>query len=196
LSRTGLLMLVSFTLSLALLSRVPLKKRFYYLVVSIVLILFILFIASETDILELYKHRLTSEADLQSGLSRLYETYAGLYYLITEFPISLIGMGFGVSGIWEFFHNYYPITQGFEPRIHNTYISLLVENGLLGFLIFIYIIYRNLKWLLYSQDDRRVLYISLYTSVLVGSNFCWTPYFLPFYITVFYLPYMLKYRVK
>lgn len=177
-------------------SKYSISRKLYILTVFTIIIFALLFIAHKAGTLEIYlaslEYRFFSESEVRGGLSRFYETLAGLNYLVSEFPVSLLGMGLAASELTSFFAKYYPITQGFEPRIHNTFISVLVENGLIGFFIFIYMLYRNSKWILTSEDSRKPFYIALYVSTLVGSLFIWNLYYLPFYIVIFYIPRILR----
>ncbi len=73
-------------------------------------------------------------------MSRLFESIAGFNFLIKEFPFSLVGMETGSSENLLIFEQYYPQDAPLIARIHNTYLSILVENGLIGFLLFLYLL--------------------------------------------------------
>jgi O-antigen ligase len=195
-SRSGILTFLLYLTFLFFLYPIKFKKKFLAFIISLIIISILLIIFSPTTyfdiIFDAYKYRLTSESEVIGAMSRLYEIIAGFNYLFEEFPFSILGMGYSVSEIGEFFKNYYLVSAGIEPRIHNTYISLLIENGIIGFFLFVFMIYRNFRWLINFNYSIKSFFIPLYIATLFNSLFLWNLYFLPFYIIVFHIPSLIK----
>lgn len=193
-SRSGFLSLVIFFFTFAIVSR-RWKESLIALMFTTLPIVLYFYINQEmlARVLSFLEYRLFSDAEVQSGLSRIKEIEAGLSFMASHFPVSLLGMGYASSEITAFFENYYATDAVIKPRIHNTYISILSENGILGCLIFLYILFRNYKYVMSLEDkDKKGLLLALYFSSLVSSMFVWNLYFLPFYIITLWIPKLAK----
>lgn len=137
--------------------------------------------------------RFFSESEIAGGMSRLYEILAGCNLFFSEFPLSIIGVGTGSTETHSFFSKYiHYYTINIEPRIHNTFVSILVENGVVGVIIFVFLLKRNYDYINKYGSKYKPFAMSLFFGLLVSSAFVWNLYFLPFFIGVFYIPRLLS----
>jgi hypothetical protein len=142
-------------------------------------------------LLQFIEWRFFSESEVQGGMSRIYEMLAGINNIAEYLPLSLIGCGLGSTEVTSFFSSFFPTYASITPRVHNTYFSVLVENGILGFMLFIFILYKNFK-ILFRLKNKYPEFFALFIASLINSLFIWNLYFLPFYVIVFYIPILLS----
>lgn len=144
-----------------------------------------------SNLMAFLEWRFLSESEIQGGLSRLKEIEAGFNFLLSKFPFSLLGMGYASSEVHSFFKDFYPLDSLIQPRIHNTYVAILIENGIMAFIVFIILLIK-IFITINSNKQYRKYFLPLYLSALTSSLFIWNIYFLPFYISVFWIPFLIK----
>lgn len=195
-SRSGYLASVIFLITFLLLSKNRAKVFSLFLIVCFV---FSIFILNQKELFEkvlrFLEWRFFSESEITGGMSRVYETKAGFNFFVSEFPLSLAGMGIGSSEITDFFSKYYDNAAVIHPRIHNTFASILFEQGILSFIIFFIILVKNFNLLIKNKEVYRY-FMPLYLATLVSSLFIWNLYYLPFYIAIFYIPYLAHKEIR
>jgi len=195
-SRSGYLASVIFLITFLLLSKNRTKGFSLFLIICFV---FSIFILNQKELfeklLQFLEWRFFSESEIIGGMSRVYEIKAGFSFFVSEFPLSLTGMGIGSSEITDFFSKYYDNASVIHPRIHNTFASVLFEQGILSFIIFFIILVKNFNLLIKNKEVYRY-FMPLYLATLVSSLFIWNLYYLPFYIVIFYIPYLAHKEIR
>lgn len=120
-----------------------------------------------------------SRGDTLSSNSRLIEIERGVSFL-REYPRFLFfGLGFGFTD-----NSYWYVSQPFW-RIHVTYAAMIVENGFLGTLFFILLLYpkfifKNLRLSYYTKN------LDILLPIFISSATIYTLYLLPVMIILFY----------
>lgn len=189
-SRSGYIATILFLLVYLLSKKRSIVYYIKFIFIFIMLLVFVSYIVVSLNIFEsiiaMLEWRFTSPDEVKSGFSRVNEIMAGINFLSEKFPISLIGMGLGTSEVNSFFSMFF-INTDLTPRIHNTYVSVFIENGILAFILFVYIITHGLKRVKKSNYSAYVY--PVYIANLVLSIFVWQLYFLPFYL-VLIIPYL------
>lgn len=143
------------------------------------------------NLLKFLEWRFLSDSEVESGLSRFKEIGAGINFLVANFPLSLLGMGYASSEVHSFFKNFYSSDSLIEPRIHNTYAAVFIENGIMAFAVFALLLFKIYRLIIANKLYRKY-FLPLYFSTLTSSLFIWNLYFLPFYISVFWIPFLIK----
>ncbi len=193
-SRTGYISLIGFFVTLLVYEKrhiITLKNVLKFCCLIFLILFFVNYLGWD-NFISFIEWRFFSESERTGGISRFYEIKAGINLFLTEFPKTLLGTGIASTEVTDFFAKYYTDDIGIQPRIHNTYISIFVENGPFGLFMFLYLLRRSLLYIKYYGADYKAYYMALYVSCLISSMFVWNLYYLPFFIGVFYLPFMLK----
>lgn len=125
-----------------------------------------------------------SNNDYGSAMMRFSEMYNGLN-IIAIYPLALfIGIGTGSTTMVKWFSKF-AVNDDYITRIHNTYVSVLIENGILSLIVFIMLIIFILRLLTKSKNEYKYIYFSLLSSQLIMSGFIWTIDFIPFWISIY-----------
>jgi len=200
LSRSGIIALLSFFITYFILSIINIIKNPKKFVPNLQIML--IFVASllifsilpiKNIVLNIQtRFTLESLSDLGSAQLRIEEIKAGLS-LIKEKPyLILTGIGVGATNDIVWFKDYFGNTAPFPVRIHNTSVSLIVENGLINFIIFLGIIITSFFYIFkYKKFDDKNLYIPilcLIIACIILSQFIWTVYFLPLWLSLVTYP--------
>jgi len=134
--------------------------------------------------IELMIERFTGEKGAGSIGSRYYEIMAGIN-LLADNPISVIfGTGMSISGS-EIFPDFYRGIGGMGTRIHNSYSSMIIEDGLFTMFSFIYFISYTLKKIFLLKDDFKYVMLAFMTFILIFLSTIYLLYFLPFWLALF-----------
>lgn len=195
-SRSVYLSLLVYFISLFYIGRRDYIKKFskYFSIIFLTMIIFIYLSVNRYGIFNLdriisfLEWRFFSKSEIESGFSRLNEIVAGINFMTSEFPLSLIGTGTGSTEVHAFYSQYYITFTLIEPRIHNTFFAVLIENGIVGFLLFIFLLYRSFMRVRKHDSKIKPYSMALFLSFLASSMFIWNLYYLPFYIAIFYIP--------
>ena len=119
------------------------------------------------------------QGDIRGEINRI-----GLQAFFSDNSFYLFGLGYGNSDPIPFYQITHYVN---EFRIHNTYISVIVEQGFVGLIFFIILLFYCGKKILFSKNKYKIIKIGLFVSLLVNiySIFCLS--FLPFWFAFFFL---------
>lgn len=171
------------------------KKNKLILTLKTILILMLIFvliysfnIINIKDQVNYVLSRFFSEAgssDYGSAYMRIIEIKNG-FKLIRKNPMTFfLGSGIGTTSLTEWYSNF-SINASFRTtRIHNTIIGILVEQGIIGLIIFIYFNFYLLILIWKKNNLNKFLFLGFLFGQLVISLFVWTVTFTPFWISFF-----------
>ncbi len=158
----------------------------FIIVITIVLINF-----TVLDITGQFEYLMTriifekGSSDWDSSMMRINEIVMGIN-MVKERPITLlVGSGIGSTDMLDWFVLYCDNLAFETSRIHNTYLSVLFEQGIISLLVFIYLILYVIYKILMNNNDMKYLYLGILLSQLAISTFIWNLTFTPFWITFF-----------
>jgi O-antigen ligase len=150
-----------------------------------VIIFFILVNKYFFEAIELLFERFTNSEGLTSLESRKWEILAAIN-MLSAHPITIIfGNGTGITSSSIFITFYNGLGGGLGTRVHNAYFSLIVENGIISLLIFLYFAFYILKkiFLLKNEFKYVILGFFIFTLFFLGAIYLF--YFLPFWLALF-----------
>lgn len=120
---------------------------------------------------------------LESGSdSRISQLYGGFNILRFHPEYALLGIGIGNSN--PAVHDYRYAGYVTDTRIHNTFISILVEQGVISFVLY-FIMYIYQGHLLIKK--RRYISLGLMIGTLLSINTIYVLCFMPYWIITFYI---------
>ena len=166
------------------------KKKLIYLFLAITL-LFVLYANNKEaywSIYDLVNSRIeTRENDtLEGGFTRRLQLSFDNLSDQTHKPLDLL---FG-SGISTTLQKNYSVLK-IDNRDHNTFTSVLSEQGLICFMLLLMFLYNKFK-LIMTQSSKPVYEITFFVGCILYMMSVWTEYFLPFWFFLFYCPATLK----
>lgn len=169
-------------------------KGYLHLLKSLIMIIIVTIFIYNFDLMNIKSNfsylveriLMKSSNDSGSAMMRFSEARNGLN-LMKENPISLIlGNGTGVTTNINWFSNYVVSLISHVTRVHNTYMALLVENGILGLFTFLLTIFTPLILTIKNlKNDYKYIYIGLGFSQIAIAFFIWNIKFIPFCISFF-----------
>jgi len=186
-SRGGLLALLSFLLIEMIMNikniRIHFNAKIIKYIIFIIIILALL--NNFSFLIEPYYNYLfdrvfnPSQNDVSSANMRLVEAKTAFNYIKENPEKIFFGIGLGFTD-----NNYWPLTHTFW-RIHITYVSLIVENGIFGTVFLFFVIYHNI---INKRVHKKILLgnISILIAILVSSLTIYTLYLFPVIFALFY----------
>ncbi|SDN09083.1 O-antigen ligase like membrane protein [Fictibacillus solisalsi] len=196
-SRSGILALMTFYFFYFLFQLknrtfIRLFKSFVFLLFILTLSFFLIISVNKTflnDSQQQIKYvmaRFSAEegsSDGNSSFMRINEIRTGLN-MMEDNPISLfMGNGIGSTSAIEHFSKYKYYVSLNTTRIHNTFSAVFIEQGIINFIIFLWILFLTFREIRKSKY-KNILY-ALFFSQLIIATFIWTILFLPFWISIF-----------
>lgn len=151
-SRTGIL-LVFIAFGLLILLNPYGKNKVRLLIILAIITLFVYFLSE--NLIQYLGSIVTNVVQRQDTVGYRIE----LWKVGWEMWSSHIFQGVGIGKYSEDFHLYAPyrvVAKLFAPDPHNTYVQVLAETGLVGFVIFILLIFKSLQniWRSCRSDDK------------------------------------------
>ena len=133
----------------------------------------------------LRRFRAESQSDKSSAYRRVREIEVGLSVFSKSIDTVFFGIGLSSSRNLDWFGDFFFGEDIRENRIHNTFLSVLVENGIIGFCLYITIISRIFMFLLSQKSE--VILLGTFLSQLVSSLFIYNITFMPFWLGLFFV---------
>lgn len=127
--------------------------------------------------------RFTDSEGTVSSHMRLDQINAGINLLIKH-PLQIIlGSGIASTEDTEWFKNFYDISyQYFPHRIHNTIFSVLIENGVIGVILFIYYNLIVLIKIIKSKSNFKYAVLGIFIAIFLYSQAAYILYFFPYWL--------------
>jgi O-antigen ligase len=126
-------------------------------------------------------------SDYGSAYMRIIEIKNG-FNLIKKNPmIFLFGSGIGTTNLTEWYSNFSIDPTFHTTRIHNTIIGILVEQGIISLIIFIFFNFYLFILIWKKNNVNKFLFLGFLFGQLFISFFIWTVTFTPFWISFFIL---------
>jgi len=153
--------------------------------ILIFLIIILVFLSMErlNKSIELLERRFTGGEGSHSLSSRVNEINAGFRFLDKHVLTVLLGNGTSISSSPEVYKKYYKQGQDFH-RIHNSYFAIILENGLISFSIFIYLLLSLLNRIYRLNDRYKYVIFGYLFFILFFMFFIYMLYFLPFWLGI------------
>ncbi len=167
------------------------QKKFVLLVVVLLGLVSLNFL---TQSAELFAKRFTGSEGKHSLESRSHEIEASFNMLSEHIDTIVLGNGTSISSDMYTFRNFYD-DKNYDVRamrIHNTYIALLTENGILVLMLFLYYLFEVARkaWKCANPFKYAILGYGAFSMFFM--LFIYMFYFLPFWLGLFLIDLHLK----
>jgi O-antigen ligase len=134
---------------------------------------------------ELLFNRFTNSEGSSSLGSRMWEILAAIN-MLNENPWTIIfGNGTSITGSSIFITYYDGLNGGLGTRVHNAYFALIVENGIVSLLVFLYFIFYMIKKILYLKNVFKYVLLGFFMFSIAFLGTIYLFYFLPFWLALF-----------
>jgi len=188
-SRTGFFAGVIFLVTIMWFSGSMTRKKLFYNIIFVFVATMCLWKGRFflTNIINFSRLRFINLTYDASALSRIYEIQSGVNFFIMHPFRAFVGIGTGVTGLMGYWQSFI-VTVGRDTRIHNTYVALLIENGVFGFSFFMTALFTIFRKILKLPRIIKGPILGLFLANLTSALFIWNVYFLPFWLAVFIIP--------
>lgn len=152
------------------------KKKLQYLIASILAMLLIfLFITQVTSFKKRYINDLENDLSENSGSEYQSESRIarwGLEWeLIQKFPFTGYGTGSEKDILKEkYFENKFYVSYLLELNAHNQYLSFLINTGIAGLLLYLYVLYFGFEQAVKRRDFLLLSFMIIITVVSISEN--------------------------
>jgi hypothetical protein len=132
--------------------------------------------------------RFTNSEGGVSTHTRAEQVLAGLNVIEHNLSLLIFGVGTGATSDVNWFSQYILINSLNEVmRIHNTFMSLLVENGFAGLSVYILLHLTILKKIIKSKNQYQYSLIGYLIGAVLYSQFAYILYFFPYWLSLIML---------
>ncbi|MGE8017830.1 O-antigen ligase family protein [Peribacillus frigoritolerans] len=123
--------------------------------------------------------------DSKSSLMRINEIQTGVNMLSENIISFFIGSGIGSTNSLEYFSQFAVNTNMRTTRIHNTFVAVIIEQGVFSFITFMIMLLTIFRNIYRFAGEYKLIIFGLFFSQLIISTFIWTIYFIPFWFALF-----------
>jgi O-antigen ligase len=164
--------------------RIQLWKKIVGIV--IIIFIFIQFFSLFEKSITLLEQRFINKEGESSLNSRIHEINAGWELINQNYKIILLGAGTSITSNENFYKRFYLNSSKniTVKRIHNTYIALFIENGVISLFLFVYLLAITTKNILTSSSTFKYVMLGYIFFTIFFLNFIYLIYFLPFWFSI------------
>lgn len=191
-SRSGILSIIVFFLFYVIyfIKRYNFKRllKVIFLLVLVFILIYSLNFINIQDKINYILSRFFSQpgsSDYGSGYMRIIEIRNGINLIRKKPLVFCFGSGLGTTSITEWYSNFSVDNSFRTSRIHNTFMSVLVEHGIFSFFVYIILILYFIYLIIKSNDFSKYIILGLFMGQMLLSSFVWTITFTPFWISLF-----------
>jgi hypothetical protein len=169
-------------------SKLLFKKRYFLIILTLFLLFnFVLNYEFNNLYINIFKRQLEYTmdrffnpqiGDIRGANSRIREIKSANYFFLNDDNLKFI-YGYGYRSSMS---NYFIMQSPYSNnRIHNTFYSVLFEQGIVGLSIFCLILFIILKKIIKQKNYKN---IALFFGIITSSMFIYNIYFLPFWLSL------------